>query len=362
MDKDRQVVAILFGGASTEHEVSLMSATSVIENLPRDRYEPVLVGITKEGRWLLYTGPVEQIIDGSWQGHPGNRTVVLSPDRGHHGLLCGDGEVIRLDAVFPVLHGKNGEDGTIQGLLELAGIPYVGCGVTASAVCMDKAITHAMLDAAGIRTAKWALVGPDDMADFDATVQRLADKLGWPMFVKPANFGSSVGVSKAADAAGLRRALEIALGYDPKVVVEEFIDGAEVECAVLGNGDPIVSVPGEIVPCNEFYDYEAKYLAGTSELHIPARLSPEVTEQVRQTARRAYLALGCSGLTRVDFFVTRSGEVILNEPNTIPGFTSISMYPKLMGASGIPYGELIARLIELGIERCTAAAQCNTTR
>lgn len=348
-------VAILFGGVSSEYEVSLMSGTSVILNTPADLYDVVMVGITRGGRWLHYNGPVELIREDKWADSPYVAAALLSPDRTHHGLLVergGVAELICLDAVFPVLHGKNGEDGTIQGLLELAGIPYVGCDPLSCAMCMDKAVTHTILADAQIPQAKWVTLRGADCADFDATEQRLREALDYPMFVKPANAGSSVGITKAHDANELRGALALALTHDKKIVVEEFIDGVEVESAVLGNDEPFVSVLGEIVPCKEFYDYEAKYLNDATELYIPARISDEAAALVRETAAKAYLALGCSGLTRIDFFVKRDGSgVVLNEPNTIPGFTSISMYPKLMEASGISYSELIDRLFRLALDR-----------
>lgn len=348
-------VAIIFGGVSSEHEVSLVSGSSVIRNTPTDKYDITMLGITRDGRWLRYSGPVELIEEDKWADSAFVTPAFISPDRSHHGLVVlheSSYEIVRLDAVFPVLHGKNGEDGTIQGLFEIAGIPYVGCDPLASAMCMDKAVTHTILEDAGIPQAKWSAVLQQDFKDFDTIEANLAYKLGYPMFVKPANAGSSVGISKAKDKASLKAALELAFQHDKKAVVEEFIDGAEVESAVLGNDDTIVSVLGEIVPCNEFYDYEAKYQNAASELHIPARIDEKTTAQIRETAAKAYRALGCSGLTRIDFFVKRDGSgIILNEPNTIPGFTSISMYPKLMDATGIPYSELIDRLFTLAIQK-----------
>ncbi|MBC8546260.1 D-alanine--D-alanine ligase [Clostridiaceae bacterium NSJ-31] len=353
----KRSVAILFGGVSSEYEVSLVSAASVIRNTPADRYDVTMVGITRDGRWRRYTGPVELIEQDRWADSSYVQPAFVSPDRGHHGLVVPNEsgcEIVRLDAVFPVLHGKNGEDGTIQGLFELAGIPYVGCGPLSSAVCMDKAVTHTILAEAGIPQARWQTVLTRDFRqeNFAALEGRLRGALGYPMFVKPANAGSSVGISKAHGPDELRAALALAFQHDCKAVVEEFIDGSEVESAVLGNDQPVVSVLGEIVPCNEFYDYEAKYQNDATELHIPARIPDETAALIRETAARAYRALGCSGLTRIDFFVKRDGTgIVLNEPNTIPGFTSISMYPKLMAASGVPYSELIDRLFTLAIER-----------
>ena len=256
------------------------------------------------------------------------------------------------DIAFPVLHGLYGEDGTIQGLLQLAGIPYVGCDCASSAVCMDKTLTNTVADCAGIPQAKWIGVSEYEYSlDEDKILDKAEEYLGYPVFVKPANAGSSVGISKAKNLAELEEACEKAFAHDTKVVLEEGIIGVEVECAVMGNSEPVASVVGEVVPCNEFYDYDAKYLANESELHIPARLSDDMLKAVQEAAVRAYRALGCSGFTRVDFFVCADGSILLNEPNTIPGFTSISMYPKLFAASGVPYSELLDRLLQLATER-----------
>lgn len=351
----KKKVLVLFGGVSSEHEVSLNSAKSVIENIPSDKYDVIPMGITRDGRWFVYTGDVSLLPESGWLRDESKlEPAVISCDRSHHGIIrLSDGKPEYIDVVFPVLHGKNGEDGTMQGLLEISGIPYVGCGTTASAVCMDKAVTNAMTDFIGIPQAKWTAFDKHAyFADKGALLQSAAAKLGFPIFVKPANAGSSVGISKAKDIASLEKACEAAFEHDEKIVLEEGIVGKEVECAVLGNEDPIASVVGEVVPCNEFYDYDAKYLANESELHIPARLTEEKQEEVRRAAVKAYRALGCSGFTRVDFFVRESdGEVMLNEPNTIPGFTSISMYPKLFAASGIPYSELLDRLINYALEK-----------
>ncbi len=348
-------VAVLFGGASSEHEVSVVSATSVLQNIPRDKYDVVMIGITKDGRWLEYTGAIEDIASMKWEQEPA-RTAVISPDPSHHGLLLLDGssvEICPIDVCFPVLHGKNGEDGTIQGLFQLAGIPFVGCDLISSADCMDKVVTHIILEAAGIPMAKWNCVTMADMENFDAAAEKMEAHLGYPMFVKPANAGSSVGVSKAKDRQQLKEACYVALKEDRKVIVEEFIDGREVENAVLGNEDPEGShVCGEITPLVEFYTYDAKYNDASTKLQLPAPISEELNQQIRETAVKAYKAIGCGGLSRVDFFVKRDGSgIILNEINTLPGFTSISMYPKLWEASGVPYSELLDRLIGFALAR-----------
>ena len=352
-------LAVIFGGVSSEHEVSRMSVTSILENLSNERYEVHMVGITKEGKWLLYTGPVEDILSGAWEQGPVT-PAFLSPDPSVHGLVAlrdGKAETIHVDVIFPALHGKNGEDGTIQGLFELARIPYVGCGVLASAVCMDKALANTVMDAAGVPHCRWtSATAAEAEQDPDAVLDRAERALGWPIFVKPANAGSSVGVSKAADRAALREAMALALREDDKVVFEEFVDGQEVECAAIGNPDDPASVtatrPGEILAGAEFYTYDDKYKNGVSQTVIPAQLSEEKLDEVRAEARKAYLALGCAGLARCDFFVERStGRVLCNELNTLPGFTAISMYPKLMEHEGLSFAQLVDRLLRLAQTR-----------
>ncbi len=352
----KKKVLVLFGGVSSEHDVSLSSACSVIKNIPTDKYEIIPMGITKDGKCYVYSGSPDMLPGGNWLKDEKNlEPAIISPDRSHHGIirLKNGAEIEKIDVVFPVLHGKNGEDGTMQGLLEIAGLPYVGCGTAASAACMDKAVTNALADFYGIAQAKWVAFDKHaysvNKTDLLASA---AEKLGFPIFVKPANAGSSVGISKAKTIAELEAACEKAFEHDKKLVLEEGIIGMEVEVAVLGNEEPVASVVGEVVPCNEFYDYDAKYLANESELHIPARLPEEKLKDIQNCAINAYRALGCSGFTRVDFFVrTSDGEIMLNEPNTIPGFTSISMYPKLWAASGLPYPELLEKLINLALEK-----------
>jgi D-alanine-D-alanine ligase len=348
-------LAVIFGGVSSEHEVSRMSVTSILENLSNERYEVHMVGITKEGRWLLYTGPVEDILSGAWEQGPVT-PAFLSPDPSVHGLVAlrdGKAETIHVDVIFPALHGKNGEDGTIQGLFQLSGIPYVGCDTESSAICMDKAVTHSLLSSADIEQAHylWFYADRFDAAP-DTIKNKIQARLDFPVFVKPSSAGSSVGVSKVERFEDLDQAIRKAAREDKKVVVEEGITGQEVEVAVLGNRDCDASLVGEIGASAQFYDYDDKYINGTSQLYIPARIPQEVSEKIRQTAVRAYRLLGCSGLARVDFFVTAGdNRVILNEINTLPGFTSISMYPKLWMAMGLSYGELLDKLIELALQR-----------
>lgn len=348
-------LAVIFGGVSSEHEVSRMSVTSILENLSNERYEVHMAGITKEGRWLLYTGPVEDILSGAWEQGPVT-PAFLSPDPSVHGLVAlrdGKAETIHVDVIFPALHGKNGEDGTIQGLFQLSGIPYVGCDTESSAICMDKAVTHSLLSSADIEQAHylWFYADRFDAAP-DTIKNKIQARLDFPVFVKPSSAGSSVGVSKVERFEDLDQAIRKAAREDKKVVVEEGITGQEVEVAVLGNRDCDASIVGEIGASAQFYDYDDKYINGTSQLYIPARIPQEVSEKIRQTAVRAYRLLGCSGLARVDFFVTAGdNRVILNEINTLPGFTSISMYPKLWMAMGLSYGELLDKLIELALQR-----------
>ena len=348
-------VCILFGGVSPEHEVSLRSAESVLNNIDGSKYNVFPVGITKEGKWILYGGKdYSDLPSGRWLTHPDNRQAAISPIRGQ-GLLTFEGDCVvrqQIDVVFPVLHGENGEDGTIQGLLQLAGIPYVGPHVAASAVAMDKTLTKLVVDQAGITQAAWNLVRRSDMGSrMEGTLDALEAKFAYPMFVKPAGTGSSVGVSKATEREDLKKALLEAGKYDDKVLVEEFIRGREIEVAVMGNESPVASVCGEIDSGADFYDYDAKYITDTSVSYIPARIPEDVAETVRDTAVKVYKAVGCQGLSRVDFFVTwQENRVVFNEINTIPGFTSISMYPKLFGASGVPYSQLIDKLLELALE------------
>lgn len=347
---------IIFGGASSEHFVSCVSASYVISNIPTDKYEVVTVGITRDGEWYLYEGDVSLLPEDKWLESGKCTKAVVSPDRKDKSLIVfrdDKVEKIKIDVAFPVLHGKNGEDGTIQGLFELAGIPYVGCDYCSSACCMDKAITNTLADYAEICQAKWLSCVAEAYREIkDGFLKKAEDYLGYPIFVKPANAGSSVGVSKAVDRASLEKAMEVAFKEDRKVVLEEFIDGFEVECAVLGNFDAKAMSVGQIKPANEFYDYEAKYENDNSELYIPAHIPEETIEEVRRAAVRAYTVLGCSGLSRVDFFVTKKdNRVVFNEINTIPGFTPISMYAKLCEYSGISYSQLVDRLLVLAEER-----------
>ena len=348
-------ICVLFGGMSPEHEVSLRSAEFVLNCLDTEKYNVFPVGITKDGDWILFSNKdYSQLPTGQWQNAPGNRRAAISPVRGQ-GLLSFEGDCVvreHIDVVFPVLHGENGEDGAMQGLLQMAGIPYVGPHVAASAVSMDKTLTKLVVGQAGIPQAAWLLVRSSELdARMDSIVAQVEERFAYPVFVKPAGTGSSVGVSKAADRNALEKALLDAGKFDAKILVEEFIHGREIEVAVMGNASPVASICGEIDSGAEFYDYDSKYITDTSTAYIPARIPEEVAEQVRDMAVRVYTAIGCQGLSRVDFFVTYEGErVVFNEINTLPGFTSISMYPKLFAASGIPGGQLVDTLVELAME------------
>jgi D-alanine-D-alanine ligase len=355
-------VGVIFGGRSGEHEVSLVSARSVMRAMDEEKYEIVPIGITKEGRWIASGDPMRALEAGDAGA---SKPAALLGDPSRRGLMrLEDTEraveatrLAELDVVFPVLHGPYGEDGTVQGLLELAGIPYVGAGVTGSALGMDKAIFKDVMRAHGLPIVDYLVLKRKEWdADPEGVLDRVEDRFDYPVFTKPANLGSSVGISKCHDRAGLAAGLAEAARYDRKLLVEVAVPAArEIEVSVLGNDNPIASVPGEIIPSREFYSYEAKYIDDgdqASELLIPAPVSPEVTEKARELAIRAYKAIDCNGMARADFLLSgETGELYVNELNTIPGFTAISMYPKLWEASGISYPELIDRLIELALER-----------
>ncbi len=347
-------VAVLFGGASSEHDVSLVSATNIINNIPRDKYEVICVGITKKGRWLYYPGDVNKIASGEWKNNPDCTPAIISPDPMHKGIIKLESEETsfkRIDVVFPVIHGANGEDGALQGLFELAKLPYVGCDLGSSAVCIDKALTHTVLEHSGVKMANWRVITRSEINNIDEKCDEIIEQLGLPLFVKPATSGSSIGVNKAYDRESLEAAVKLAFSHSNKVVVEEFIKGRELEVAVLGQDYLTASAVGEICSCNDFYDYDAKYVLSSSKLSIPAELDSKVADEIRNTALKAFKAAGCSGLSRVDFFLTEGGEIILNEINTMPGFTPISMYSKLMEDAGLSCPELLDRLISIALDR-----------
>jgi D-alanine-D-alanine ligase len=362
-NKKKLRVGVIFGGRSGEHEVSVASAASVIEALDKDKYEVVPIGITHEGRWLAGSDP-RRILTGVAMDEAGKdmsvTPVIITGDPTQNGLIPADtssaeqeGSIGPLDIVLPVLHGTYGEDGTLQGLLEMAGLPYAGCGVLGAALGMDKEKAKMVFASAGLPIVDWLTV-PRYVWEHDqeAIIRRIEERFSYPVFAKPVNLGSSVGVGKAHDRSELVRKLTTALEFDRKALIEPAINCRELECGVLGNDQPVASIVGEVVPSNEFYDYRAKYVDNASRLYIPAEVPAALLESIQQLAVAAFLALDLSGLARVDFFLDKdSGTIYLNEVNTMPGFTEISMYPKLWEASGIPYPELLDRLIHLGIER-----------
>ena len=353
-------LAVLFGGRSGEHEVSLSSARSVLDVLDPARYEVFQVGITQEGMWV--TG--ENVRERLEKGETGRLTpCTILPDPSKAGLFtlhtAGSGQILEkltdLDVVFPVLHGTYGEDGTLQGLLEMADLAYVGAGVTGSSTGMDKGVFKAVMRAVGILTVESIIVLRSEIEkDLEGVIRRSEGVAPYPLFVKPANLGSSVGITKCCSRADLGEGLKEAAAYDRRVLVERGVDAREIEVSVLGNDAPEASVPGEILPSREFYSYESKYVDGTSGLLIPAPLPAATADQIRRMAIQAYTAIDCAGMARVDFFLEKAtGRIYLNELNTIPGFTSISMYPKLWEATGLPYPRLVDRLIQLALERKT---------
>lgn len=347
-------VAVLFGGQSDEHDVSLRSANTVMGALDPEQYEIVKVGITRDGKWITGGDPHAQLAAASPMfALMTGAELAPAPEGASSALAMPSIAAAAIDIVFPVLHGPMGEDGTIQGVFELLGVPYVGAGVLGSSVAMDKAAAKLILAQAGIAQADWLLVQRHEwQRDAAAIEAKIAAEIGFPCFVKPANLGSSVGVVKAHDAAELSEALETAAHYDRRIVVERGIIGRELEIAVLGNDEPRASVAGEIKPGHEFYDYEAKYIDDSSTLIIPAELEPELLEEMQQIAINAFKALDLAGMARVDFFLEAgTNRLLVNEVNTIPGFTSISMYPMLWGASGLPLEELVQELLRLGLER-----------
>jgi len=366
-------VGVIYGGRSGEHEVSLASAAAVFKNLDPERYDPIPIKIEKDGRWTLPPDPPKtmkaaDVIKGAIGGSErrAREAHLIAQPGGDTLMTVSDGAVsgLALDVVFPVLHGPYGEDGTVQGLLELANVPYVGAGVLASAVGMDKAAMKLALAAKGLPICDYDVVMKRDwQRDERRVLQQVVNHLGFPVFVKPANLGSSVGISKAKHVAELRTAIKLAAEFDRKVVVEAAVPQArEIEVAVLGNDEPEASVPGEIIPSREFYDYESKYIDENSRSVIPAQLTEAQTAEVRRLAIEGYKAIDCSGLARVDFLLAGdSGVVYLNELNTLPGFTTISMYAQLWAASGLDYPQLIDRLIALAIERHTDKQQLRTS-
>ena len=357
---NQKTIAVIFGGISGEHEVSLVSANSIISVLKNRGYNILPIGISRDGRWIIAEDPLETLRLN--KKIPQNELVFLSTDPNIKGLVVlkqnENGEyifdrTIQIDIIFPVLHGTYGEDGVIQGLFELSGIPYIGCGVTACACGMDKIVMKRLFKCAGLNVTEDIYFYRMTWQKDKASIISKCETLGYPLFVKPANTGSSVGISKAHNKIELEKAIDLACEYDIRIQVETSVEKArEIEVAVLGNSEPRASIPGEIVPSNEFYDYEAKYESGKSKALVPAEINEKLQEEIRFKAKTAYTAIGCEGLARVDFLLDpKTEELFINEVNTLPGFTSISMYPTLWGATGIPYEELLDRLIYLALER-----------
>jgi D-alanine-D-alanine ligase len=353
-------VGLIFGGKSGEHEVSLASAQAVLHALDADKYEAVLIGVTKEGQWLTGGNPLKQLVNATQSpllqaahGASAQAAHTALVSRSASEITTADALNENVDVVFPLIHGPNGEDGTIQGLLELADLPYVGAGVAASAVGMDKALMKALFRHAGLPVVEYVVVLRHKWErDPEETIHQIETVIQYPCFVKPVNLGSSVGISKARNWDELTQALTNAASYDRKIIVERAVDGREIECSVLGNETPIASLPGEVIPQREFYDYDAKYADANTRLIVPADLTGDQVRSVQELAVRAFQAIDCSGMARVDFFMDRrDGKILVNEINTIPGFTAVSMYPKMWEASGLSYPQLIDRLLQLALER-----------
>lgn len=348
---EKKVVAVIFGGESSEYEVSLKSASSVIENLDIKKYQVIKIGITRDGRWLRYDGDLDKIKNNTWFLDNGCTKVIISPSKGDKEIIeIRDGMLVstKIDIVFPVLHGKNGEDGTLQGLFEISGIPYVGCNVAASSICMDKDYAHKIVDYAGFEVPRSLVVSHQIN---ETEIEAFAEKVSYPIYVKPAQEGSSIGITKAGNKKELFGGIHEALKFDSKVVLEENIHGFEVGCAIIGNDDLIVGTVDEIeVPC-WFFDFKEKYTLEHSKIHLPARIDKELCEKIKETAKGIYKALGCRGLSRVDLFVEGKDRIVFNEVNTLPGFTTGSRFPNMLLHSGIEYKSILDMLIELGMQR-----------
>jgi len=347
-------VAVVCGGQSAEHEISILSSKYIIRSLEQAKYRVKVIFINKQGEWYIISNKDEYLncddINGLINQPDQAQRINLSLGKNNGFNVLHNNTLLDIDVIFPILHGTHGEDGTVQGMFELVNIPYVGSGVLGSSVCMDKDISKLLFKSANIPTANWLTFNQSNISK--ATFENVKQQLGSPVFVKPANTGSSIGISKVSNSKTFKQALDNALQYDHKLLVEEFIDGREIECSVLGNGSPQVSLPGEIVVHRDFYDYEAKYLdPNGASLHIPAELPAETVKKIQQLALHAFTTLGCQGLARVDFLLSTKGDIFVNEINTLPGFTEISMYPKLWEASGIPGHELMDKLVKLAVDR-----------
>ena len=345
--------AVIFGGTSKEYKLSLASAAEVIRNIPEDKYEVICIGITRKGRWLFYPGDVDAIASGEWELNPDCTSAIISPDPLHRGIITienGETSVKKIDVVFPVLIGRKSGDGSLQGLLNMSGIPYVGCGLLASASCMDKSHTHMVLDDYGIKTAKWELITQREINSIDERCTEIAAEMGFPLIVKPANSGSSVGSSIAEDADSLAAAVKLAFLNDNKVIVEKYVSGRKLEAAVFGYDNPFSSYIGEILSVDKVYDPTEVNKSSGDDLVIPADLPMELMNDIRAVALKAFKALGCKGMARIDFFLTDDGELLLNKVGTTPGLRKNSVYPKLMEHLGMSRPYLMDKLMEQAIE------------
>jgi D-alanine---D-serine ligase len=346
---NKKNIAVIFGGKSNEYKVSLQSAAAVLDNLNLARYSPILIGITQEGNWLKFQGNTARIRNDTWHGDASCVPVVLSPCRDKRGMIVlhdGEYSLIPIDAAFPVLHGKNGEDGRLQGLLELAGIPFVGCDMLTSAICMDKAVAHSLVKMSGINVPRSVVI---HRGDCERETLIAAADLQLPLYIKPAKSGSSIGITKVSKWEHLRGAIEHSLVHDDKAVIEESVEGFEVGCAFLGNENPLIGELDEVQLSGDFFDFHEKYSLATSVIHVPARLDSETSVRIQTIALQIYRTLGCRGFARVDMFLTPEKEIVFNEVNTIPGFTENSRYPKMLLTTGLSYPEIIDRLIDLAL-------------
>lgn len=345
-------LGVLFGGKSDEYTVSIHSSAAIIKNIPEDLYDVTLIGITRDGRWLHYQGSPDKINDDTWYSEDLSPLVLSMDFKGLIKLNNKDKtfEKLDIDCIFPVLHGRNGEDGTIQGMCQMAGIPFVGCDMTSSAVCMDKEFTHIICEAAGIRTAPFMSAVNHKDLNIKDLYDKALEKLSLPMFIKPANNGSSLGISKIRNYEEFEKGIREAFEYDRKIIIEAMIPGFEIGCAVVGNDDLLIGEVDEIDTKNDFFDYVEKYSQKNSKIYCPARISQELKAQAREIAAKTYKALGCRGLARVDMFLTPENEIYLNEINTIPGLTDLSRYPSMLKKIGIEYKDLIVKLVELAME------------
>ncbi len=346
----KKVIAVLFGGCSDEYDVSLQSASSIIKNIDSEKYGIIMIGITRQGEWKRYNGGIQDIQNGSWMKHASCVPAIISPDRKTGGILIFEGdriETVRIDLAFPVLHGRNGEDGRMQGLLEMAGISYVGSGMLSSTMCMDKDIAHRLVSHAGIKTPSSMVI---DAELSDEKLEKRVLTFKYPLYVKPANGGSSIGITRVSGRCELKDAVHDALLHDRKVIIEEGVDGFEVGCAILGNESPVIGEVDEIELSRGFFDNTEKYTLKTSRIHVPARIDTDTADRIKETAVKIYRILGCEGFARVDMFLTEGGEIVFNEVNTIPGFTSHSRYPNMLKEIGMTFSQIVDELIRSAIQ------------